>query len=127
MPHQSHLTHFGRAVHKNITFNKTIRHMSVDEVHVIVSAGMPGNNDKAPGDPLMAIWTPFDFCYPPLPPFWCISRSTLVNITSNTSSTFIEPSHKSLRTALTCALTGIFPHFFFVFVFISAELKKTPE
>ncbi|KIM84982.1 hypothetical protein PILCRDRAFT_87305 [Piloderma croceum F 1598] len=35
MPHQGHLTCFGKAVYKKRAFNKTIKHISIDEAHVI--------------------------------------------------------------------------------------------
>jgi superfamily II DNA helicase RecQ len=47
MPHKGHLTHFGRTIRKNKTFNQSILHVSVDEAHVIASPGMPGNNGKS--------------------------------------------------------------------------------
>ena len=47
MPHEGHLTHFRRAIHKNKRFNQSILHVSVDEAHVIASACMPGDNGES--------------------------------------------------------------------------------
>ena len=47
MPHEGHLTHFRRAIHKNKRFNQSILHVSVNEAHVIASAGMPGDNGES--------------------------------------------------------------------------------
>lgn len=51
MPHEGHLTRFGRAIRKNKTFNHSISHVSVDEAHVIASAGMPGDNGESAARP----------------------------------------------------------------------------
>ena len=51
MPHEGHLTRFGRAIRKNKRFNQSISHVSVDEAHVIASAGMPGDNGESAARP----------------------------------------------------------------------------
>ena len=50
-PHQGHLTRMGRTLRKNKNFIKKIAHVSVDESHVVASAGMPGINGEAPYRP----------------------------------------------------------------------------
>ena len=77
------VTCFRRVVRKNRAFNRTIKHMSSHlPVCLVIIA-------KLLGDQLTAIWTPFDFCYPPLHPslLWLRQQILMSILWSRRSST----------------------------------------